>query len=285
MQATLLIPWFRAESWVVQLPLGERELTVEPFGVTALLGAIVGLIVALAFARKRQCSGELTLSLALYLVAFSFPISYLLNGLFYHPDKFFHVLSHPTELFGARLGLSMYGGILGCIVGALIWKWRSEESILQIGDAFAFAGPFGWWIARLGCFVTHDHPGRMSSFPLAVADFRTGTPPYEPRHDLGLYDAIVIVGIAIVFGFLAQKTRKPGFYVALLPLLYAPCRFMLDFLRASAVDGGDVRYGGLTPAQYGSVLLLIVGVLLMQRVLTSPWPQEGGPGPPTAKHR
>lgn len=54
--------------------------------------------------------------------------------------------------------------------------------------------------------------------------------------------------------------------MALLPLLYAPPRFMFDFLRAPVSDGGDPRYGGLTPAQYGSIVLVIVGVVLFRRL-------------------
>ncbi|MDH3625470.1 MAG: prolipoprotein diacylglyceryl transferase [Myxococcales bacterium] len=269
MATQLLIPWFVAEPWVVHLPFRERELVVQPFAVSVIAALFVGYVVAILFARKHDRPVDLTLNLALYLVGFAFPISYLLNGLFYQPDKFFHVLTRPSEIAGAGLGWSMYGGIIGTIIGALVWKWRRKASILAVGDSFAFAGPFGWTIARLGCFVTHDHPGRVSDFFLAVADYQTGAPPYEPRHDLGLYGAIVLTGVAITFFVLNQKPRKPGFYVGLLPMLHAPCRFMLDFLRAPAAEGGDLRYAGLTPAQYVAVILFVAGVLVMRRVARS----------------
>ena len=51
-----------------------------------------------------------------------------------------------------------------------------------------------------------------------------------------------------------------GFYCVLLPLVYAPVRFFLDFLRATPLEGGDVRYAGLTPAQWSSIAMVCVGL-------------------------
>lgn len=265
MDAALLIPWFELEPWVVHLPLGFGSIKIEPFVVFVLLASFVALLVALAFATRHRRSPDLTLSLALYLVLFGYPISYLFNGVLYSPDTFLYLLQHPAQAFEIRLGWSMYGGVLGAIAGAFVWKWRTGGSILGIGDGFAFATPYAWTLARVGCFLTHDHPGRVSEFPLAVASFRVGPPPYQPRHDLGLYDGIVFAMLGAMFLVLNRKPRAEGFYVAVLPILYAPSRFFLDFLRASAADGGDIRYVGLTPAQYGSVLLMIAGVLLACR--------------------
>ena len=269
MASWLFIPWVRVNAWVIDVPFRDRELVIEPFCAFVVAGLVLGYGVALLFAKNHGRSLELTMGLALYLVVFGFPISYLLNGLFYDPERFFSVISNPAEIPKARLGWSMYGGIVGILLGAWAWRWRHKASILQIGDAFAFAGPFGWATARVGCFLTHDHPGRKTDFFLAVADFQTGSPPYAPRHDLGLYDVLVIGAIAVAFLVLSRKPRKPGFYVGLLPALYAPCRFMLDFLRAPVSEGGDIRYAGLTPAQYGSVLLLVAGVLVLRRVAKS----------------
>ena len=50
----------------------------------------------------------------------------------------------------------------------------------------------------------------------------------------------------------------------LLPLVYAPVRFFLDFLRAAPLEGGDVRYAGLTPAQWSSVAMVGVGLAVWQ---------------------
>lgn len=267
MSAPLLIPWFRY--YPVSVDVGQHELVLYPFDVAMFVGVVTALILAFLFAHEHQRSLKQTLGFAFYILIFAFPISKLFNGLLYKPGTLGRLLEEPASIFDIWLGWSMYGGILGGILGAWVWKWRRNGSILEIGDSFAFGGPFGWCIARLGCFVVHDHPGRVSDFALAVADFQVGKPPWPPRHDLGLYDAMVLAGISVVFLFVSRSPRKPGFYVGLLGLLHPPARFLLDFLRAPYAEGGDVRYAGLTPSQYISIGLFIAGVLVMQRALAS----------------
>jgi phosphatidylglycerol:prolipoprotein diacylglycerol transferase len=51
-------------------------------------------------------------------------------------------------------------------------------------------------------------------------------------------------------------------------IAYAPTRFALDFLRVHANDYGreaDPRYGGLTPAQWGCLILLAGGIFFAYR--------------------
>lgn len=267
MSALLLIPWFRWEAIVVQL--GGRQVTVFPFQIMTGIAILVVLAVAVLFARRHQRSIEMTLDFAVHILLLAFPVSYLLNGILYEPDTFFEVLRNPSQALSQRLGWTMYGGIIGGIIGAWVWKWRRRRSILETADAFAFAGPFGWCIARVGCFVVHDHPGRVSDFVLAVADYQVGDPPYLPRHDLGLYDAILLAVIAALFLASSRTPRKPGFYVGALALAYAPARFLLDFLRAPLSEGGDIRYAGLTPSQCISMALVIAGIAVMRQVRAS----------------
>jgi len=45
----------------------------------------------------------------------------------------------------------------------------------------------------------------------------------------------------------------------MLAIVYAPVRFLFDFLRKN-----DIRYGGLTPGQWGAIALVVVGFLLLR---------------------
>ncbi len=85
-------------------------------------------------------------------------------------------------------------------------------------------------------------------------------------HDLGLYEAIWALSLVpVVYLLDTKKARFQGFYLALIPIYYAPVRFFLDGLRTH-----DVRYSNFTPAQYGTMVLLFIGigVLLKQRKST-----------------
>jgi phosphatidylglycerol:prolipoprotein diacylglycerol transferase len=76
-----------------------------------------------------------------------------------------------------------------------------------------------------------------------------------------IYAAVII---ALFIGLERRSRRPVGFYCVLLPLVYAPVRFFLDFLRATPLEGGDVRYAGLTPAQWSSILMIGIGLAVWQ---------------------
>lgn len=65
--------------------------------------------------------------------------------------------------------------------------------------------------------------------------------------------------IAALFFVLGRKSRRPGFFLSLFLVLYAPFRFAVDFLRTV-----DVRYLGLTPGQWGCIALVVVGLVLLR---------------------
>ncbi|MCA9581863.1 MAG: prolipoprotein diacylglyceryl transferase [Myxococcales bacterium] len=263
----LYIPWFRIESW--QLPL--VDVAVEPFGILVAIGVLFGEWVAEQFGKRNGIEPRVVADMVAHVVIGAAFFCYFLNGLFYETDAFMEILRDPRKLFTTYLGLSSYGGFVGAVVGLVVWKWRRRKSAIVIGDAAAFAFPFGWLFGRTGCFLVHDHPGKVTDFFLAVADYQVGFPPYQPRHDLGLYEVFWCIGIIATFLYLARERRTSGFYIALLPISYAPVRFFLDFLRAGPADGGDVRYLGFTPGQYGSLLILIAGLALWAKI------RRGGP--------
>jgi phosphatidylglycerol:prolipoprotein diacylglycerol transferase len=60
------------------------------------------------------------------------------------------------------------------------------------------------------------------------------------------------------------------------PMVYAPGRFALDFLRNEDLGHSDVRYFGLTPAQYGCMVILVAGFFVLRRAKRyPPWPEPG----------
>lgn len=269
MHATLLIPWFRLESWDIALPfslpiIGDT-LSIQPFGVLVATGVLLGAWVAGRFARRNDLDPVATGDLVTYAVVTGFIVGYFSNGLFYERDTFVEVIRNPSLFFNTWLGLSSYGGFFGGILGSFLWHYRSKKPLLPHANALAFALPFGWLFGRLGCFVVHDHPGKPTDFALAVADYRFGSPPYVARHDLGLYEVFFSLGIIALFVWLESRRRRPvGFYCVLLPIVYAPVRFFLDFLRATPPEGGDARYAGLTPAQWSSIAMVAVGLAVWQ---------------------
>jgi phosphatidylglycerol:prolipoprotein diacylglycerol transferase len=179
----------------------------------------------------------------------------------YHPE----LLQPPPRGQGLGViprvwdGLSSMGGVLGALVGIIAFFRKNKIPLLPYVDAIALGTAPGWALARVGCFLVHDHPGWHTDFFLAV------NYPGGPRHDLGLYDFFVLSTIAVVLWQVKKLNPPVGLLMGLLAVIYSPCRFFLDFMRASDTGFDDRRYYGLTPAQYIVVGLFIVGVTLIAK--------------------
>jgi phosphatidylglycerol---prolipoprotein diacylglyceryl transferase len=235
------------------LDLGFTKLYA--FGALVALAIGVGAALARRRARQEGLDGAVTDRLVGWIVVGGFLGAHLVDRLAYFPAD---TLAHPLSLVMIWEGLSSFGGLLGAIAGALLFFHRVK--IGKIGfahiDAVAYALPFGWILGRLGCTLAFDHPGKPTSFILGEV-FTDGV----VRHNLGLEELLYTVALAAVFAVLGRNHRPAGFFAGLLALLYAPVRFGLDFLRIV-----DVRYFGLTPAQFGAIGLAIVGAVILARV-------------------
>jgi phosphatidylglycerol---prolipoprotein diacylglyceryl transferase len=236
-----LIPYFELPS----LHLG--PFTIQAFGLFAAAGVYLAVRLAAVVATGRGLDPKPVLDFAAWGVLTGVVIGHLVHLLLYHPEE----LREPIRILQVWEGLSSFGGLLGGLLAAAVYFHRRGLRFHDYADAFALGMAPGWGVARIGCFVVHDHPGVRTTFPLAVAF------PGGARHDLGLYDALVLFAISAVLWLLDRRGLLRGRLLAALAVLYGVARFLLDFLRASDVPYPDARYLGLTPAQYACYLLLV----------------------------
>ena len=242
---------------------------IHPFGVLVGIGVALGFRLAMGRARVLGLDLERFERHVFWTVAIGFVASHVLDTIFYHPEV---LLSRPWELLLIYQGLSSFGGFFGGVVAFVVYARRHRVDLWRSADAIAFGLPVGWFFGRMGCASIHDHPGARSTSALAV------NWPGGPRFDLGLLELMLVPLLIVAVLVVAQRTKRPGALITTLALLYPPIRFPLDFLRASAADGGDVRYFGWTPGQYASAGLFLVGLWLLRRTLRDT--SEPGPTSP-----
>lgn len=273
-----MVPYFEQPT----LRLG--PVTLHAFGALVAAGVAVGYAVALRRARSEGLDVRTAEAAMARALVWGFVAAHLFAVLAYFPGE---LRRDPAILLRFWEELSSFGGVFGGAV-ALGWYLRRQRldppTRLAYADVLAYAFPFAWTLGRLACTVAHDHPGRITTFPLAVslesaaarlyirgvyAGAGLGAAlPGEPAlarmgfHDLGWYEFLYLAFfVAPLFLWMGRRRRSPGFFLAALILVYAPVRFALDFLRV-----GDARYFGLTPAQYAAVLsLLLVPMILGKR--------------------
>lgn len=256
-----MIPYFEPPLIRIGSFVLEPNLALVALGFAAGLWAARQRGVAMGLAARDVVDG------AVFMVGMGFVFGHALEVLWYRPQQF--QTDGWIALARVWQGQSSVGGFIGTAVGsAIFYRFIRRRPWLPPNDAVCFAFPISWTICRLGCFSVHDHIGVRTDFFLAV-DFPGGA-----RHDLGLYEAILSAAIAATFWMLRKRRLPVGFFLGAFGVIYAPARFALDFLRAPAEEGGDLRYAGLTPAQWGMFVLLAAGAALLARKLFDKAPRE-----------
>jgi hypothetical protein len=68
------------------------------------------------------------------------------------------------------------------------------------------------------------------------------------------------------------QRRPPGLLAGSMAVAYSLLRFPLDFLRATDLPGSDIRYAGLTAAQWASLPLFAAGAWCLVTIARTPRP-------------
>jgi phosphatidylglycerol---prolipoprotein diacylglyceryl transferase len=212
-------------------------ITLQPFGLLVVLG-----VIAAHTALVRRGRAE---ALASPRVIEGFAVALGAGGIF--------VSLLADRVFG---GLGSFPAAAGAIGAGVVYCAAFRLDLLKMADLAAWSFPFGWFFARLGCALVHDHLGPVSTSLFAVR-FASGS-----RLDLGLLEWL-LVPLLFAATAIARRTRRPGAIAGALAIVYPLIRFPLDFLREN-----DARQLGLTMAQWGTITLFLAGVLVLAIVFT-----------------
>lgn len=204
--------------------IGDFEVT--SFGVLVALGALVGL---------RMYQRELTRS-GLPESGVDAALAGVLGGLL--GAKVLWTIEHSGEapladLFFSRGGMSWFGGFLGGILAGL---WMMRRRGIRIVSGLAAATPalaVGHAIGRIGCFLVGDDYGRPTDLPWGVA-FPEGLPPIDvPVHPTQLYEAAVLVPIAMLLVRLRRRGAADALVLAAYLMMTGALRFGIEFIRVN----------------------------------------------------
>lgn len=258
--------------YVVQPEWHLGPFTVHFFGLMVSVGLWVGLAMAEGRWRRADLDPAIGQRLGWWIIVSGVLGAHIFATLLYAPEQ---LRADPWIVLRIWDPISSFGGMIGGLIGAaLFFAFRARDlsarSRLAYLDAVAFVFPVGLAFGRLGCALAHDHPGRVTEFPLAISLTSPAAREYIGEvyalagkvlpadigvlgfHDLGLYECLFLILVVVpTFRYLDRRVREPGFYLLAFAVLYLPVRFALDSLRVV-----DARYVGLTPAQWVAALTL-----------------------------
>lgn len=166
--------------------------------------------------------------------------------------------------FTGFMGMSFHGGMVGLIVGILIYSRRLRLDFLEWADMVAVSVPLGYTFGRLGNFINGELWGKVSAAPWAMVfprakRFPTSLPWVReiaekaglaldgsminlPRHPSQLYEALfegVVLWLVLWF---VVRPRRPfkGFAVGAYIAGYGLVRFIIEYFREPDADLGYI---------------------------------------------
>ena len=280
--AVLGLPYFHLGSLDVGLP-------IQSFGMIVAAGVLIGAALLRRYAEWHGVDDEHIRGLTGWITVTGFIGAHLFDVIAYQ----WHDLERdPILIVELWKGISSYGGFLGGAAGFAFYVWwkrlpaRLMADIAIVGLLPAFS------IGRIGCTVVSDHIGaavdaskwyaalamdyprnlNMEAIQNLVAT-HPGTGPMT-AWNLGLIEFLYLVPVNLLVLWLAFRSKKrlaAGLIPVLTGILYAPVRFFLDFLRP---EESDPRYGGLTFAQWASIIFFGVAVYAAMRMLQNGKPAD-----------
>jgi phosphatidylglycerol---prolipoprotein diacylglyceryl transferase len=211
--------------------------------------------------------------------------AFLVVGLFaIIGGRLYHVI-HEWELYSANpifailplspdgrvgfAGLGLYGGIIGALIGIVVYGWRAGQPIRLGLDAVIPGTLFAQGIARWGNFFNQELYGPPTDAPWGiaidcahrVAQYPCTLYPFETTgfHPLFFYESALNIIGGLVALYLSRRHLpglRAGDLAAFWGIWYGSTRLFLETFR----EGWNWTVGGMATAQIVSIVLIAVGV-------------------------
>jgi phosphatidylglycerol:prolipoprotein diacylglycerol transferase len=239
----------------------------KPFGILVAIGVLIGARLIYRRTERLGLNMEHARGLVIWSAVIGFIGAHVIDVLAYQMDD---LKRDPWLLIKIWGGISSYGGFIGGTAGFFLYALRHRLPLAVWADSLVAGLMVGFTFGRLGCTIVHDHIGRATDFPLgqyySEQVIREHGYPIQAgvHHNLGLYEFGFCLALVGILFLVDRKPRRPGTIVGVIATLYAPVRFLMDYLRLEVTDP---RYFGLTFAQWTSVLTLAIGLFMLGRVL------------------
>ena len=239
------------------IDLGFIEISV--WGLFVSLGFLLGILFLFYEAKKKKFDLNILPDLALGVLICSFlgaRILYVFNDFSY----FYH---NPLDIFKIwEGGLAWYGGVSGAIIFGYFYAKKKKISFWNITDSVAPALALGEFVGRIGCFMVHDHLGRLTKVPWAIDYFG------EARHETAMYSSLngLLLFILLLLIKKVKEFQKPGYISSFYMIWYGLITFFVYGLRAADLPFSDPFWGPLRPSQYFSLALLILGIITLMKM-------------------
>jgi phosphatidylglycerol:prolipoprotein diacylglycerol transferase len=273
-------------SWLtIDITIDPTMFTAGPFTITwhgffTAVGILGGVTISVWLAKKDGIPTEVAQEIALVGV----PCAIV-------GARMFYVFEH-WNLFSSDLpkivtgitegGITLYGGLIGGVVGGLSYALYHRWPIAITFDAAAPGMILGQAIGRIGDLINGEHLAARSSLPWAVKYLNPNSPQFgyflnhpDPNHPLNPLDTYSVhptaggyelVGDFVILGLLLFVLRRfikvPGWLFASYMAMYAIMRFFLSYFRIDEQRIWNIPVPQLVSCLMVGLAIMVAGVLM-----------------------
>lgn len=272
----------------VLLKIGSLE--IRYYGLMYAIAFFVGVYLAKKEGKKRGLDDKLIEDFAFFAMIFG-----LVGGRTYYvllQHEFY--FSHPSEIIAVwHGGMAIHGGILGAILGAIIFSKIKKVKLGDLADIGAAPFILGQAIGRIGNLMNGDAHGVPTFTPIKVMlnnnfnkwwseylngayeglkelvpwgiVFPSGTPagnefPNMPTHPVMVYEMILNFIAFLSIWFIFRKKDLPKGSLFLIYLIeYSVIRSVVTIFRAD-----DLMLFGLRAPHLISLVLILVAIIIFR---------------------
>lgn len=236
-------------------------LNVKFYGILMASAMLVGVLLACHNAKRRDLTADNICVLALFIL----PLAVIGARLMFviGADRAYTFL----EVFKIwEGGMSIYGGIIGGVVGILLYCLVYKKNFFDLSDIACVSLILGQAIGRWGNFFNQEVYGHLVTdtswqwFPFAVL-LDNG----EWHYALFFYEFLINLAIFALLIILFKKTNIRGLVTGIYLISYGSIRFLLEPLRMMEYN---LMFLGMKLSSMISVLSIVSGIVILVLIYT-----------------
>ncbi len=240
-------------------------LPIRAYGVMIALSFTIGIWLGIRRAAKKKIDGVVFTDLCVTIL-----ISSVIGARLAYVIPFWDEYGkNPIEIIQVwGGGLTLYGGIIGAIIGSVVFARIRRISFWRVSDVCAPLVALGIGITRIGCFLNGCCYGVPTTHAAGIV-FPSGSAagaeyPGISIHPTQLYDSafgFLLCGLLLL---VEKKLRGDGRLFLLFLSLYGLNRYFQDLLRT--YDARVIMENGMftaTATQLISLVLFVGGLALI----------------------
>ena len=240
-----------------------REFTIGPVSVH-LYGLIIGIgmILAATYAMRRSKEFGLTEDHVLDGFLYVTPFAIVCARAYYVAFSWEMYADNPiSALYIWEGGIAIYGGVLGAVLGILVFTKVKKIGTLATLDLIAIAFLIGQSMGRWGNFFNREAFGAETESFLRMGLYNTFTGETTYHHPTFLYESVWNGVGFLLLHFLSKKRKYDGQIALGYAAWYGLGRALIEGLRTDSlyIPGTAIRVSQLlAAASCGVAVILLV---------------------------